>query len=250
MPNAHQGKRFDDSNILLTVAEMFRQQGEYNVKTNQFVMLLSLYIFLKSSPLYIFCFSLGKLAWLLAEKTEYISHHLNDIEESKCTVDDIDLGSIHAIKTMDQKAKLQALADLATATQEALQEVQVSKTLIEAYRNNLELNPTIGENHDKRIFSLSTNKQHQSSSDSSTNSTEEDRGQEDKRYSSEYLLSQETSKVKVRERDFDSSDDEKPVSKISRRERDWDDSSMDENIKHKAIPIIRERDISSSEDED
>lgn len=41
MSNVQQGKRFDDRNILLTVAEMFRQQGEYNVKTNQFVILLS-----------------------------------------------------------------------------------------------------------------------------------------------------------------------------------------------------------------
>lgn len=175
---------------------------------------------------------------------------MKDIEESKCTVDDIDLGNIHAIKTMDQKAKLQALADLAIATQEALQEVQVSKTLIEAYRNNLELNPTIGENHDKRIFSLSMNQQQQLSSESSTNLNQEYGGQgDDKRYS-EYLLSQETPKVKVRERDFDSSDDEKPVSKISRRERDLDDSSMDESIKQKTMPIIRERDMNSSEDED
>lgn len=214
MSNMQDDNRLDESNILRTVADMFRQQG--------------------------------KFAWLQADKIDYISRNLNNIEESECAVNDINVGNTHDTKPIDQIVKMQALADLAKATQEALQEVQMSKKLIERYRNNVDRVPRVDENRHTSIFSMSMNDKQQLSSDSSTNSTQDDIP----RYNIGYNIRPQTSTVKIRERDFDSSEDEKPVSKISRRERDWDDSSKDESLQQKPMPILRERDLDSSEDED
>jgi hypothetical protein len=187
---------------------------------------------------------IGKLAWLQAEKIEHISDHLDDIEEYKWTVDELNTENINRIKTFGQKVKLQALADLAKSTQEAFQEVQISMNLIEMYRNKSDLYRKDEENGDKSLLSLSCKQQ--SSSDSSTTSTQED----DRRYNLGYDIRSENSKRIIRERDFDSSEEETPKLKTSRRERDWNDSSEDESLKVKSTPILRERDLDSSDDED
>lgn len=244
----------NERNILLTVAEIFRHQGEQCSRQSTLVKFIILFR-KKQQSIAVLCFVvrrhfltillLAKLACLQAEKIDHISDHLDDIEQYKWTVDDLNPEKINRMKTFDQKIKLQALADLAKSTQEALQEVQISMNLIEMYRDKSNLyGKKNEENGDESLLSLPCKQQ--SSSDSSTTSTQDD----DRRCNVGYDIRSEKSKRQIRERDFDSSEEDKPEFKVSRRERDWNDSSEDESLNVKSTPMLRERDLNSSDDED